>query len=331
MGLLTRLRLRRRWSQSPSHSQLSERDSEPETHGSARERKLETETSSSERKRENDVEKEEEEPSERNAVPENSTTTAISSLSSVRERMLRSTDSPPADEISSSETKRETDVEKEPSERNIVAENPTIIATTSLSAVGEIKFRSTDSPPADDCCPICFGSFVIPCRAPCGHWYCGGCILQYWDHGAALQPCNCPMCSQKITSLTPEASLFHQQEMEVTRVLGNVRKYNRLVVGGTYGLILKVLELPFFIKRVFQGMLDPDRHDDHLFKLRFFATFLGILYMMSPFDFLPTGRQSVIELFDDTALIIYFILYVAGIYLRRRRLQRVRELAAIQL
>lgn len=30
-----------------------------------------------------------------------------------------------------------------------------------------------DGPPADDCCPICFGDFTIPCKANCGHWYCG--------------------------------------------------------------------------------------------------------------------------------------------------------------
>lgn len=30
-----------------------------------------------------------------------------------------------------------------------------------------------EKPPADDVCPICFGNFEVPCRAPCGHWYCG--------------------------------------------------------------------------------------------------------------------------------------------------------------
>ncbi|CAK9169521.1 unnamed protein product [Ilex paraguariensis] len=75
-------------------------------------------------------------------------------------------------EVSSSERKRGTEVE-EPSERNVIAENPTETATASLSSAEEGKLRSTESPPADDCCPICFCSFVFPCRAPCGHWYCG--------------------------------------------------------------------------------------------------------------------------------------------------------------
>ncbi|CAI9103816.1 OLC1v1002381C1 [Oldenlandia corymbosa var. corymbosa] len=131
--------------------------------------------------------------------------------------------------------------------------------------------RNTDSPPTDDCCPICFGGFVVPCKAPCGHWYCGGCILQYWNYGAALQPCNCPMCSRKITNLTPEASLVLKQEIEVTEVLRNVRKYNRLFVGGLYGSVLRLLETPLYIKRMFQDMMNPDRPGAHLNKLRIIA------------------------------------------------------------
>lgn len=62
--------------------------------------------------------------------------------------------------------------------------------------------------------------------------------MQYWNYGAALQPCNCPMCSRKITDLTPEESLYCQQDAEVIEVLKKVRKYNHLFVGGTYGLML---------------------------------------------------------------------------------------------
>lgn len=33
--------------------------------------------------------------------------------------------------------------------------------------------KENDGPPVDDCCPICFGDFTVPCKADCGHWYCG--------------------------------------------------------------------------------------------------------------------------------------------------------------
>lgn len=75
-------------------------------------------------------------------------------------------------------------------------------------------------------------------------FYTGACILQYWNYGAALQPCKCPMCFRQITWLRPEASLYHLQEVEVTDVLKKVQKYNRLFVGGTYGLFLVGFTFP---------------------------------------------------------------------------------------
>lgn len=151
--------------------------------------------------------------------------------------------------------------------------------------------------------------------------------MQYWNYGAALQPCNCPMCSRKLTDLTPEASLYSQQDAEVIEVLKKVRKYNRLFIGGTYGLMLKVLGLPFYMKRVFNEMMNPDRPGAHLNKLRIFAMFLGLLYTFSPFDFLRIGRQNVIDVFDYSAIALSSVLYLVGLYLRRRRFRHVREMA----
>ncbi|CAN1307321.1 E3 ubiquitin-protein ligase RNF170 [Linum perenne] len=100
-------------------------------------------------------------------------------------------------------------------------------------------------PPVDDCCPICFGEFAVACKANCGHWYCGGCILQFWNYSAASRPCKCPMCSASITNLDPEASLLNRQEKEVTEVLREVQRYNRLYVGGARGLVQVELDTLF--------------------------------------------------------------------------------------
>ncbi|KAG5525860.1 hypothetical protein RHGRI_032225 [Rhododendron griersonianum] len=155
----------------------------------------------------------------------------------------------------------------------------------------------------------------------------GDCILQYWNHGAALKPCKCPMCSQPITRLIPEASFDHCQNVEV---LQNVQKYNRIFVGGTYGLILKVLESPFLIKRIIREMMDPDAANNHLFKVRLFAILLGALYSVCHFDFLPTGRMDAINFFDNFAIGVVLILYMIGLYRRWRRLRLVRQLAIAQ-
>ncbi|XP_065856079.1 uncharacterized protein [Euphorbia lathyris] len=147
-------------------------------------------------------------------------------------------------------------------------------------------------PPLDDCCPICFGVFTVACRANCNHWFCGSCILQYWNYSAASKPCKCPMCTSSITKLTPETSLYTRQEEEVTKVLENVHRYNRLFVGGALGLVQKVRESPLFIKRIFHQMMDPDRPDSYLHEMRLCAMMLSVLYAATPFNFIPTEGQS---------------------------------------
>ncbi|XP_071725288.1 uncharacterized protein [Rutidosis leptorrhynchoides] len=147
---------------------------------------------------------------------------------------------------------------------------------------------SSLGPPVDDCCPICFGDFTVPCKGNCGHWYCGSCILQYWNYSAASKPCKCPMCSCFIVNLTPEESLLGNQVEGVTKVLKDVLRYNRLFVGGISGFMQKIYELPLFVKRVFRQMMDPDRPVS-FGEVRLFAIILGILYAASPFDFIPTG------------------------------------------
>ncbi|XP_076881307.1 uncharacterized protein LOC143529380 [Bidens hawaiensis] len=194
--------------------------------------------------------------------------------------------------------------------------------------------RQSPSPPADDCCPICFGSFSAPFQGPCGHWYCGACILEYWNHVAAFKPCNCPMCSRPITKLTPQSTLYHHQHHDqgIRHIINNVNQYNCLFLGGPRGFILQVLQLPLFVKRLIQAMMDPDRPVAYLSRLRLVAVLLGALYTLSPFDFLPRWRYlDAIDLFDCSAIALSFSLYFVGLYSRRRRLRRLRQLAPAPL
>ncbi|KAK6253577.1 hypothetical protein QUC31_015297 [Theobroma cacao] len=183
--------------------------------------------------------------------------------------------------------------------------------------------RLSETPPDDDCCPICFGSFTVPCRSNCGHWYCGSCILQFWNYSSTSKPCKCPMCTCKIVNLMPEVSLQQQQDQEVMEVLKSVQRYNLLFVGGARGLAQKVRELPFFIKRMFQALMDPDTNDSYLAEMRLFAMVLSILYRATPFDFIPTGGLGIGRVFDFSAITLVLILRLVGIYRRRRLMQRI--------
>ncbi|KAK3000887.1 hypothetical protein RJ639_021506 [Escallonia herrerae] len=143
-------------------------------------------------------------------------------------------------------------------------------AENSERVVNEGK-REGDRPPEDDCCAICFGDFTIACKTSCGHWFCATCILQFWNYRAALEKCKCPICSRPISKLTPEVSLLVLQEKEVVDVLKGVQRYNRLFQGGACGLMLKALESPLLLKRMFRELMDPDRFRANYYTMRFLA------------------------------------------------------------
>ncbi|XP_034917020.1 uncharacterized protein [Populus alba] len=189
------------------------------------------------------------------------------------------------------------------------------------------SYMDREGPPLDDCCPICFGTFDVPCKANCGHWYCGSCILQYWKYSGPSSRCKCPMCSSRISNLTPEASLHGQQEQEVVKVLEDVRRYNHVFVGGVRGLARKVHVVPFLFKRMLEEMMDPDGHNFFLYEklMRMFAIFLAILYISSPFDFIPLGRIGVVRLFEYMSMLLAVTLRLAGIFRRRRLNQQEAE------
>ncbi|XP_010247803.1 PREDICTED: E3 ubiquitin-protein ligase RNF170-like [Nelumbo nucifera] len=178
------------------------------------------------------------------------------------------------------------------------------------------RAREMESPPENDCCSICHDDFNLPCQANCSHWFCGNCILRVWQHGSALQPCKCPICRRLITLLIPcETTSRDRHEPEVSRVLTSIERYNRLFGGGTQGLIQRLRDLPFFMRRLLRELMDPQRSLPLVFRARmFFALLLSVIYILSPIDIIPEGILGFIGLLDDLLIALIFFLHVAAIY-----------------
>ncbi|KAL1541877.1 RING-type E3 ubiquitin transferase [Salvia divinorum] len=84
-----------------------------------------------------------------------------------------------------------------------------------------------DRPPEDDCCPICFDDFHVPCRTDCGHWFCGGCLLRLSRSLAYFDLFKCPMCESLIYKLVPHSPVLIQPgREEVDEILGEIEQYN---------------------------------------------------------------------------------------------------------
>ncbi|CAN1271572.1 E3 ubiquitin-protein ligase RNF170 [Linum perenne] len=167
-----------------------------------------------------------------------------------------------------------------------------------------------DGPPANDCCSICHGHFKVPCQANCSHWFCGDCIMLVWQHGPPVQPCKCPLCRRTITLLVPgEAGLRERNNVEVTEVLDKVQRYNRIYGGETSGLIQRMQDLPFFIRRLFREIMDPQRSLPLVIRV-----ILSAIYTLSPIDIIPEGILGIVGLLDDALILLICFLHVAAIY-----------------
>ncbi|KAI3918397.1 hypothetical protein MKX01_041717 [Papaver californicum] len=173
-----------------------------------------------------------------------------------------------------------------------------------------------EGPPENDVCSVCHDNFNLPCQANCSHWFCGGCIMRVWQHGATLQPCKCPICRRSVTLIIPsEASSRYQNDPEVGEVLANVERYNRQFGGGHRNLVQRLRDLPFLLRRLAREFTDPQRTLPLVFRARMiFAMILSAIYILSPIDIIPEGILGVVGLLDDLLIGLIFFLHIAAIY-----------------
>nr|KJB59641.1 hypothetical protein B456_009G265000 [Gossypium raimondii] len=150
-----------------------------------------------------------------------------------------------------------------------------------------------EGPPPNDCCSICHGYFNVPCQANCSHWFCGNCIMLVWQHGSPFQTCKCPLCRRQITLLVPgEASLRERHNPAVAEILEKVEKYNRYFGGQSNGLIQRLQDLPFLLRRLLREITDPQRTLPLVIRARIYlAMFLSAIYVFSPIDIIPEGMS----------------------------------------
>ncbi|XP_042015567.1 uncharacterized protein LOC121763582 [Salvia splendens] len=86
-----------------------------------------------------------------------------------------------------------------------------------------------DRPPEDDCCPICFDDFHVPCRTNCGHWFCGSCLLRLSRFNANFNLFICPVCQSWVYNLVPHSPVLIQPgREEIDEILGEIEQFNRV-------------------------------------------------------------------------------------------------------
>ncbi|KAI6689671.1 hypothetical protein NL676_026499 [Syzygium grande] len=173
-----------------------------------------------------------------------------------------------------------------------------------------------EGPPENDFCSVCHGVFRVPCQANCSHWFCGDCIMLVWHHSSALQPCKCPLCRRLITLLVPaEASLQLRHDPATSEILRKVETYNRTFGGRSDGLIQRMQDLPFFLRRLARELMDPERSLPFIIRARVYISMvLSVIYVLSPVDFIPEAINPIIGYLDDLIIVLICFLHVSALY-----------------
>ncbi|XP_066381536.1 uncharacterized protein [Miscanthus floridulus] len=170
-------------------------------------------------------------------------------------------------------------------------------------------------PPEDDVCSVCHDRFRIPCQANCSHWFCGECIIRVWHHGPAVQACKCPICRRLINLLVPAALSEQEDDPQAHRILGEIQHYNCIFGGAPRSLTQRLQDLPFFIRRLFRELMDPQRTLPLVFRARMMMMVaLSAIYVLSPVDILPESVLGLFGFVDDLLILLIVFLHLAAVY-----------------
>ncbi|XP_075500348.1 uncharacterized protein LOC142538934 [Primulina tabacum] len=192
------------------------------------------------------------------------------------------------------------------------------------------NYNINNMAPVDEVCPICFDKFNIPCRTNCGHWFCAGCVMQFWMYRSSIQQCKCPLCCCIINNLAPEMSQDGLPTDDVVEVLKKVRRYNGLSTGGMQGLFQKVLALPLLMNRIIRILIAPDGVRCIYYVMRLLGLLLAFLYEMGEYEFIATGGYGIQRAFHVGASVLSGSLLFIGIAYRCVLRCRARRLAVVQ-
>ncbi|KAL7118065.1 hypothetical protein ACP275_03G112300 [Erythranthe tilingii] len=175
-----------------------------------------------------------------------------------------------------------------------------------------------DEPPENNRCSVCDANVRMTFQSICSHWFCDTCFLQFWDlDDVRRQPCRCPQCKRAITLLIPArgASIrLHDDDTHVTEILRVIDTYNRLYGKYSNGLIQRIRNLPFLLKKLLLDMMYPEQLSFPMRGHVYLAMTFGAVYVLSPVDFISEGRLGMVGLIDDLIIVLLCFLHVAAIY-----------------
>ncbi|XP_033736908.1 E3 ubiquitin-protein ligase RNF170-like [Pecten maximus] len=165
-------------------------------------------------------------------------------------------------------------------------------------------------------CPICLGDLEYGVDTNCGHYFCGNCIIAYWQHGSWLGAVACPVCRQQVTLLlvafTTEENNNNSQEKQ--NILDEINSYNRRFSGQPRSIGEHLRDLPTLMRH-FVGEFFSVGGLIWMFRLRVIVCFgAALVYFISPLDIIPEAMFGIFGLLDDLFILLLLAIYISIIY-----------------
>ncbi|KAL6961964.1 RING-type E3 ubiquitin transferase [Sarracenia purpurea var. burkii] len=95
----------------------------------------------------------------------------------------------------------------------------------------------------------------------------------------------------------------------------HIERYNRHFGARSNGLIQRLRDLPFLLKRLLREILNPQRSIPFAIRARVcLAILASALYIISPVDIIPEAIFGIIGFVDDALIAVIGFLHVAALY-----------------
>ncbi|GER37854.1 hypothetical protein STAS_14279 [Striga asiatica] len=121
--------------------------------------------------------------------------------------------------------------------------------------------------------------------------------------------------AKPIAAIGFAASSRQHHRADVAEILQRIERYNRLYGERSNGLMQRMQDLPFLLKRLLRDIMDPQRSLPFVIRARvYLAMMVSFIYVISPVDIIPEALLGVFGLLDDVIIVFICFLHVAALY-----------------
>ena len=168
-------------------------------------------------------------------------------------------------------------------------------------------------------CSICYSDIEREVKANCGHVFCGGCLIQFWE-SKKKERIACPLCRCDVNLIIPNFNhhVICSKDEKTKEIVENITRYNISCSTCPTTILNLILGSPASI-RIFLESLPSRKGFGSILKgcLGFLYGLAMLLYMVSPQDKIQEYDTygTMFGWIDDSASFIYLFLYVILLFI----------------